>query len=125
MFPTRCLAHIVNLATQAFLSTYSKTEHLNTDSGDAAVDAALSDLADITLQLDRDEIGLVRLIAVKARSSAKRNALLKLLQEKDKVTIPLTLILDMKVRWSSTFAMLERALKLKPVRVQLTAVIFN
>ncbi|KAJ3527051.1 hypothetical protein NMY22_g9922 [Coprinellus aureogranulatus] len=110
----RCLAHIVNLATQAFLSTYSKTEHLNTDSADAAVDAALKDLADITLQLDRDEIGLIRLIAVKARSSAKRNALLKLLQEKDEVKIPLTLILDMKVRWSSTFAMLERAVKLKP-----------
>lgn len=107
----RCLAHIVNLATQAVISTYSSTPHINTDSTAQDVDGALDDLADISVS--RDEVGLVRVITVKARSSAKRTALFKELQGKDGVKLPLNLILDMKVRWSSTFAMLQRAYDLR------------
>jgi hypothetical protein len=110
---SRCLAHIINLATQAFLSTYSKTPHINTESTSQDVDSALEDLSDVSLHVERDEIGLVRLIAVKARSSAKCSALIKDLQAKNDIKIPLALILDMKVRWSSTFAMLKRAYDLR------------
>ena len=41
--------------------------------------------------------------------------LLKKLQSKEGIKIPLVLILDMKVRWSSTFAMLQRAYDLRDV----------
>ncbi|KAF5318361.1 hypothetical protein D9611_014218 [Ephemerocybe angulata] len=109
----RCLAHIINLATQAVIATHSKTPHLNTESSPTDVDTALDDLADISTAYDRDETGLIRIITVKARSSAKRTELLKQLQEKEGVKVPLNLILDMKVRWSSTFAMLKRALDLR------------
>jgi hypothetical protein len=54
---TRCLAHIINLATQAILKTHSKSEHYNSADPEAHepnVDEAF-----------RDEIGLVRAIVVK------------------------------------------------------------
>lgn len=113
--PSRCLAHIINLATQAVIATYSSTAHINVDSSTADVDKTQSDLADIATRFIRDEVGLIRLLAVKARSSAKRTELLKQLQSKEGVQVPLTLILDMKVRWSSTFAMLQRAYDLREV----------
>ncbi|KAJ2911647.1 hypothetical protein MD484_g8767, partial [Candolleomyces efflorescens] len=109
----RCLAHIINLATQAVIATYSSTAHINIDSSTADVEKTQSDLADIATRFIRDEVGLIRLLAVKARSSAKRMELLKQLQSKEGVQVPLTLILDMKVRWSSTFAMLQRAYDLR------------
>lgn len=49
----RCLAHIINLATQALISTHSKSEHYNPAEPDA-------DLA-----VGRDVVGLVRAICVK------------------------------------------------------------
>ncbi|RXW15922.1 hypothetical protein EST38_g9925 [Candolleomyces aberdarensis] len=107
--PERCLAHIINLATQAVIAAYSSTAHINVDSSTADVDKTQSDLANIAICFIRDEVGLVRLLAVKARSSAKQTELLKQLQSKEGVWVPLTLILDMKVRWSFTFAMLQRA----------------
>ncbi|EDR00881.1 uncharacterized protein LACBIDRAFT_312828 [Laccaria bicolor S238N-H82] len=61
----------------------------------------------------RDVIGLVRAITVKARSSAKRKERLKNLQTCAGRTSTLTLLLDMKVRWSSTYNMLSRALQLR------------
>ncbi|RXW14436.1 hypothetical protein EST38_g11418 [Candolleomyces aberdarensis] len=104
----RCLAHNINLATQAVLGTYSKTPHY-----DPGSTAPLEPNVDVTHEeLMRDVVGIVQCIAVKARSSAKRNALLKELQAKDGVKIPLTLLVDMKVRWSSTYLMLERAYEL-------------
>ncbi|KAJ3505119.1 hypothetical protein NMY22_g17694 [Coprinellus aureogranulatus] len=111
----RCLAHIINLATQAVIGTYSSTPHINTESTTADLDSTLSDLADVSMHVTRDEVGLVRLLAVKARSSAKRTQLLKDLQSQSGVKIPLNLILDMRVRWSSTFAMLKRAYDLRDV----------
>ncbi|KAJ2923537.1 hypothetical protein H1R20_g13556, partial [Candolleomyces eurysporus] len=103
-----CLAHTINLATQAVLGTYSKTPHFNPGST-----APLEPNVDVTdEELMCDVVGVVRCIAVKARSSAKQNALLKELQAKDGVKIPLTLLVDMKVRWSSTYLMLEQAYEL-------------
>jgi len=97
----RCLAHIVNLATQAVISTRSKSKYFNGDPDD---DHLPEDLG----ATERDEIGLVRSICVKARSSAQRKEAFKAIQYRQKVP-PLQLLLDMKVRWSSTFVMLTRA----------------
>jgi hypothetical protein len=51
------MAHIINLATQALISTYSKSSHFDPKSPE-------SHLPDTSATL-RDEIGLVRAIAVK------------------------------------------------------------
>ncbi|KAJ7847687.1 hypothetical protein B0H13DRAFT_583944 [Mycena leptocephala] len=64
----------------------------------------------------RDEIGLVRAIAVKERSSAKRKDLFKMIQlrhQADPAVIAKQMVLDMKVRWSSTYAMLDRGYTLR------------
>ena len=45
---------------------------------------------------------------MKARSSAQRKEAFKTIQSRRKER-PLQLLLDMKVRWSSTFVMLTRA----------------
>ena len=57
---------------------------------------------------DRDEVGLVWAISVKARSSAQRKELFRSVQIQEKVK-PLQLLLDMKVRWGSTYIMLTQA----------------
>ena len=48
-----CLAHIINLATQALIGTYSKSPYFDPKHPDAH------------LPMERDEIGLVRSIVVK------------------------------------------------------------
>ena len=55
----RCLAHIINLATQALISTRSKAKYYNPHS----VDEHSPDFDAV----DRDELGLVRAISVKVR----------------------------------------------------------
>jgi hypothetical protein len=64
---------------------------------------------DTTKHHDRDEIGLVHSICVKERSSAKRKDLYKNVQVKAGVSHPTQLLLDMKVHWSSTYVMINRA----------------
>jgi len=54
---TRCLAHIINLATQALISTRSKAKYYDPNSQDV-------DLSDVHADI-RDEIGLIRAICVK------------------------------------------------------------
>ena len=120
-----CLAHIINLATQAVLSAYSKAKHF--DPGEA--EKYEEDVEAVTLM--RDVMGLIRAIVVKVsykafitrssyltaqrqqRSSAKRTEKFKDLQRAENVVTALVLLLDMKVRWSSTYIMLRRALSLK------------
>lgn len=106
------------MATQAVISTRSKSKYY---SGDPEEDTVPED-ADVG---DRDEIGIVRAICVKvrtlldfdllslccvdqARSSSQRKQLFKSIQERIKIR-PCQLLLDMKVRWSSTYIMLTRA----------------
>lgn len=123
---SRCLAHVINLATQALLATHSPTKYYDPSKPtehEPDIDGYL-----------RDEIGLVRAIVVKvstlcstfssslivkfhfkARSSAKRKERLLNIQRRAGQKQALTLLMDMKVRWSSTFFMLTRALKLKEV----------
>jgi len=95
-----CLAHIINLATQALIATRSKAKYYSAADEEAHI-------PDLTAH-ERDEVGLVRAISVKARSSSQRKALFKSIQEQNNVK-PLNLLLDMKVRWGSTYVMLSRA----------------
>jgi len=108
----RCLAHIINLATQALLSTHSKSKHVDVTKPDDELVASRHD--------QRDEVGLIRSISVKERSSASRKELFRKLQLRDEdghipASNPRQLLLDMKVRWSSTFVMLRRAYELRDV----------
>jgi hypothetical protein len=115
-----CLAHVINLATQQLLSSYSKSPHFDPDKPNAHIPTT------------RDEVGLVRAIVVKVyifstsqmtmltatqeRSSSKRKEMWRTIQMKaDPGAKPLQLILDMKVRWSSTYLMLDRAERKKAV----------
>lgn len=105
----RCLAHIINLATQALLSTHSKSKHVDAMKPD-------DDLV-VSRHGQRDEVGLVRSIAVKERSSASRKELFRNIQLRDEdshvpTANPRHLLLDMKVQWSSTFVMLRRAFEM-------------
>ncbi|EMD32480.1 hypothetical protein CERSUDRAFT_32068, partial [Gelatoporia subvermispora B] len=63
----------------------------------------------------RDEVGLVRAISVKERSSSQRKERFKKIQLAAGVTRDCirTLVVDMKVRWSSTYMMLNRAYSLR------------
>lgn len=53
----RCLAHIINLATQALIATRSKAKYYNPHD--------LEDPEDEWVDIERDEVGLVRKICVK------------------------------------------------------------
>jgi hypothetical protein len=53
----RCIAHIINLATQALISTWSKAKYYVPDTEDAHVPD--------TSAAERDELGLIRAICVK------------------------------------------------------------
>lgn len=103
----RCLAHIINLATQALISTRSKAKYYDPNGEDSYI-------PDLEAQADRDEVGLIRAITVKARSSSQRKELFKYIQVEDH-KLPLQLLLDMKVRWGSTHSMLLRAESRKDV----------
>jgi len=92
-----CLAHVINLATQMLISTYSKSPHFDPKQPDAHIPTSC------------DEVGLVRAIVVKERSSSKRKQMWKTVQTKANIQQPVQLILDMKVRWSSTYLMLDWA----------------
>ncbi|KAG6882055.1 hypothetical protein C0992_012881, partial [Termitomyces sp. T32_za158] len=74
--------------------------------------AAEDDNGPPELITQRDEIGLIHLIAAKERSSAKRKQLFLDLQRKVNQR-PRQLLGDMPVRWSSTYVMLDRAETLK------------
>jgi hypothetical protein len=108
------------LATQAVIATRSKAKFY-----DGGLDE--NELPEDLGATERDEIGLVRAICVKvrllfislahdrdprlnmkARSSAQRKEAFKAVQYRRKIPA-VQLLLDMKVRWSSTFIMLTRA----------------
>jgi hypothetical protein len=101
-----CLAHIINLATQALISTRSKAKYYSPDTDDAHI----PDLA----AAERDEVGLVQVISVKAQSSSQCKQLFQSIQVEN-MTKPLQLLLNMKVRWGSTYVMLTWAQSRKEV----------
>jgi len=101
----RCLAHIINLATQVLISSYSKAKHYNPHApGEHVPD---------TSACKRDEVGLIRAITVKERSSSKRKELFRSIQRQANINPPKQLLIDMPVCWSSTYMMLDRAEKHK------------
>ncbi|KAN0105652.1 hypothetical protein V8E52_010827 [Russula decolorans] len=91
-----CLAHVINLTTQALIAMYSKSLHFDPKNPKAHIPTSW------------DEVGLIRAIVVKERSSSKHKQIWHMVQVKNKLK-PLQLILDMKVCWSSTYLMLDRA----------------
>ncbi|KAK7017665.1 ribonuclease H-like domain-containing protein [Favolaschia claudopus] len=104
-----CLAHVINLATQKLISTHSNSLHFNSHEPDAHIPDTVTGPGIL-----RDEIGLVRAIAVKERSSAKRKELFRTIQLRTHPDVAAKqMILDMKVRWSSTYHMLHRAWDLR------------
>jgi hypothetical protein len=63
-FMNRCLAHTINLATQAVIKTYSSSKHYNPSKpGEHEPDTATVDHEGEPIV--RDEIGIARAIAVK------------------------------------------------------------
>ena len=56
----RCLAHIVNLATQAIISARSKSKYYNSNPDDNYIPDDLGAAL-------RDEVGIVRAICIKVR----------------------------------------------------------
>ncbi|KAG6839383.1 hypothetical protein C0991_003134 [Blastosporella zonata] len=116
-----CLAHIVNLATQALISTHSKSKPYNPQKPDEDLIAHREDQFDELLGEDeaeaevvtqRDKVGLVCLIVVKECSSAKQKQMFLDLQ-KNAGQRPRQLLGDIPICWSSTYVMLDRAETLK------------
>jgi hypothetical protein len=58
------------------------------------------------------------LITFQERSSSKRKEMWKTVQAKAGIARPVQLVLDMKVQWSSTYLMLDRAERNKAVSTQ-------
>ena len=59
---TRCLAHIINLATQALIATRSKSKYYNSHE----LEEHMPDVD----AFERDEMGLIQAIVVKVSSSS-------------------------------------------------------
>ena len=85
----RCLAHIINLAMQALISTRSKAKYYDPNAEDLH-------MPNLEPGADRDEVGLIRAITVKARSLSQWKEIFKAIQVEDNKP-PLQLLLDMKV----------------------------
>ncbi|KAJ8579888.1 hypothetical protein M405DRAFT_869879 [Rhizopogon salebrosus TDB-379] len=95
---------------QALLTAHSKSEHFNPATPNADLVASR--------RIQHDEVGLVRAICVKECSSAQHKELFNNIQLRDEdghipSDVLKQLLMDMKVRWSSTYVMLERVEKLK------------
>ncbi|KAJ3768874.1 hypothetical protein FB446DRAFT_706684 [Lentinula raphanica] len=108
----RCLAHVINLATQAVIKKYSNSKHYDPANPDEHEPDTETIDRDGSPKV-RDPVGIVRAIAVKACSSPKRKQMLKEIQLRANVH-PLQLLIDMVVHWSLTYIMLCRADTLKP-----------
>ncbi|KAF8550337.1 hypothetical protein OG21DRAFT_1487829 [Imleria badia] len=103
--------HIVNLATQVLLRAYSHSKEYDPKHPE-------EDLIAWRGGSRQDEVGVVRSICVKERSSAKRKQLFQTIQQQAKPNHPprehpLQLVLNMPIRWSSMYLMLDRCEKLK------------
>jgi hypothetical protein len=99
----RCLAHVINLAVQAFLATL-KVEALNTE--DDYLELGDPDASPMHC------IPKLRKLVVKIRSSPQRREMLAL-QCGAPGSASKELIVDVRTRWNSTFLMLQRALELR------------
>ena len=99
----RCLAHVINLATQEILKFIKAGEAQNENT-------ILEEISEGFI----DIIPKLRKLIVKIRSSLQRRTRFSR-QCEIHHNEPLNLILDVKTRWNSTYLMLERAKKLRNV----------
>jgi len=100
----RCLAHVINLAVQAFLATL-KVEAPDTEDG--CLELGDPDASPMHC------IPKLRKLVVKIRLSAQRREMLARQCGAPPGSASKGLILDVKTRWNSTFLMLQRALELR------------
>jgi hypothetical protein len=101
----RCLAHIMNLTCQEILK--------NIKAGEAQAENEI--LEEISKgNNDINVIPKLRKLIVKIRASPQRRERFNR-QSNLYTTNSLTLMLDVRTRWNSTYLMMERALKLREV----------
>lgn len=112
-----CVAHVINLAAQAALSVLGRGEE---DLVESKLPSDLMDIGFLVSRPDGSHIDLARVykrlhaLAVFLRTSPQRKELFK---ERVRAKQPelfaksiSTLILDVRTRWNSSFAMLQRML---------------
>jgi hypothetical protein len=99
----RCAAHVINLAVQDFLGAFNSTA---LDSEDACAEDYTADSTAVSF------ISRLRKLVLKVRASVQRSDRLAIECTNAGVS-PKKLILDVRTRWNSTHAMIERALKLR------------
>jgi hypothetical protein len=116
----RCLVHVINLATQAVIKSFSSAKYYNPYNPDDH------------LPINRDELGIIRSIAVKVsiqhiscsrmvlnllqvKSSSKRKELFLKIQRDRGSSTPRVIPLDMVVHWSSTHRLVDSGIMLKDV----------
>jgi len=101
----RCLAHIMNLTCQEILK--------NIKAGEAQAENEILE----EISKGKNDINIIpklRKLIVKIRASPQRRERFNR-QSNLYTTNSLTLMLDVRTRWNSTYLMMERALKLREV----------
>lgn len=104
------MAHTVNICTQKVIDTYSRAPHYDPEEP-TLHEANLNAAGD---QTERDVIGIIRAICVKARLSSIQKEIIAQIQSETKLSVK-QLLLDVRTQWGSTFAMLDRAETLRSV----------
>jgi len=89
-----CLAHIINLAVQAFLVCLKTDDDITEDSSE-----------------EIHVISRLRTVITKIRTSPQRQEKFKIQCKAYGIGNLKELILDVKTRWNSTYSMIERALE--------------
>ena len=102
----RCMAHVINLAAQTVLETLKANCNVS--------ELYLAESNEISTKTDiGSSLKIARCIVAKIRSSKILWEALKNQASAENIK-PLRPLLDMKVRWNSTYDMLERLIYLKP-----------
>jgi hypothetical protein len=105
----RCLGHIINLVVSSLLfGTGAGSKSLQKQLGEVAYEDAFK------IWREQGSIGKLHNIVYYITRSDKRRRTFEAVQQKMDSSVPsLQLIRDIGIRWNSTFAMIERALRLE------------
>lgn len=126
----RCFPHVVNIAVQTGLKYLSATSFdrdvLDPFEEELATPEELKNDTDYRTALETDAVLSARQLVVACRASGqRRDDIARVIRDGNMqggwgtVGQPLrvvTLLMDMEIRWSSTFLMIDRMLELAPVR---------
>lgn len=129
IFKCSCFPHVVNISVQTGLKYLSNTTFdpsvLDPLDSDLASPEDLKNDIDYCTALEADAVLSARQLVVACRASGQRcEALAEVIREgntqggwgeRGEKLRNVTLLLDMEVRWSSTFLMIDRMLMLAPV----------